>query len=258
MNKIIKYPRTPHIEGSRIQKGDKRETIPISFLKNKYVVIEEKVDGANCAISFEDLDLLLQSRGHYLTGGQREKHFDLFKTFANEYIVGLYDLLRQKYIMYGEWLFAKHTIFYTDLPSYFLEFDIYDKEFGYFLSTNERQRLLKDYPFIKSVPIIKKDKFNLSLTELKSLITKSNFIKDNHIEELEKVTKILKLNFEQVKKETDNSDLMEGLYLKWEEKGEVKGRYKLVRESYLQSVEESNSHWLNRPIIPNQFKNGLN
>ena len=77
-DKIIKYPRTKHIEGSRLQKGDEDlSQIPFKNIKGKYIVIEEKVDGANTAISFnENKELLLQSRGHYLRGGYREKHYD--------------------------------------------------------------------------------------------------------------------------------------------------------------------------------------
>ena len=44
---------------------------------------------------------------------------------------------------------------------------------------------------------------------------------------------------------------MEGLYLKIEENGEVVKRAKFVRASFLQTVEQSGSHWLERPIIPN-------
>ena len=52
---ILKYPRTRHIEGSRLQKGDEDlKQIPFSTIKNKYIVIDEKVDGANCAISFDN------------------------------------------------------------------------------------------------------------------------------------------------------------------------------------------------------------
>ena len=44
--------------------------------------------------------------------------------------------------MYGEWLYAKHTVYYDALPHYFLEFDIYDKEQAIFLSTKKRKELL--------------------------------------------------------------------------------------------------------------------
>ena len=49
---------------------------------------------------------------------------------------------------------------------------------------------------------------------------------------------------------------MEGLYIKLEEDGIVKERFKYVRKSFLQCVFASNSHWQKRPIVPNQLKNG--
>ncbi|MEO0841723.1 MAG: RNA ligase family protein, partial [Cyanobacteria bacterium J06643_5] len=84
MKQIYKYPRTHHIRGSRLQPGDEDlNDIPFAEIKNRYVVVEEKVDGANAAISFSaDGRIQLQSRGHYLTGGPREKHFNLFKQWA--------------------------------------------------------------------------------------------------------------------------------------------------------------------------------
>ena len=84
-NQIFKYPRTKHLEGSRLQKGDEDlSQVPFKDIFGKYIVIEEKVDGANAAISFSDSgELLLQSRGHYLTGGYRERHFNLFKQWAS-------------------------------------------------------------------------------------------------------------------------------------------------------------------------------
>ena len=50
---------------------------------------------------------------------------------------------------------------------------------------------------------------------------------------------------------------MEGLYIKVEEDGVVKGRYKYVRTSFLTSVIQSESHWLARPIVPNQLADGV-
>jgi hypothetical protein len=52
MEQIHKYPRTPHIEGSGLQTGDEDlEVVRFSALAGKQLVIEEKMDGANCGIS---------------------------------------------------------------------------------------------------------------------------------------------------------------------------------------------------------------
>ena len=70
INQILKYPRTRHLEGSREQMGDEDlKCIAFGEIRGKYLVLEEKVDGANCGISFDPLGkMLLQSRGHYLNG----------------------------------------------------------------------------------------------------------------------------------------------------------------------------------------------
>ena len=84
---IIKYPRTQHLEGSRLQKGDEDlSQVPFSKILGKNITVEEKIDGANTAVSFDgDGKLLLQSRGHYLYGGHKERHYNLFKQWANIY-----------------------------------------------------------------------------------------------------------------------------------------------------------------------------
>ncbi len=84
MEQICKYPRTRHLEGSRLQPGDQDlEQVAWPSLADRHLVIEEKVDGANAGISFTaGGELRLQSRGHYLEGGGRERHFALFKTWA--------------------------------------------------------------------------------------------------------------------------------------------------------------------------------
>ena len=81
---IIKYPRTPHIQGSRMQPGDEDlRQRPFSDIAGRNVVLEEKIDGANSAVSFtDDGELHLQSRRHFLTGGYRERHYDLMKQWG--------------------------------------------------------------------------------------------------------------------------------------------------------------------------------
>jgi hypothetical protein len=69
--------------------------------------------------------------------------------------------------------------------------------------------------------------------------------------------KAQRLDAHQVLAETDGEDLAEGLYIKYESEGRVLGRYKFVRASFLQNVMESNSHWLDRPILPNGLEPGV-
>ena len=152
--KILKYPRTRHVEGSRLQLGDKGDDKPIAELRDQFLTVEEKVDGANCGISFHsDGKPRLQSRGHFLAGGYRERHFDLLKTWASVHAPRLFEVLGTRYVMYGEWMYAKHTVFYDQLAHYFLEFDIFDCEAQRFLSTAARRDLLNGHP-VMPVPVV--------------------------------------------------------------------------------------------------------
>ncbi len=254
---LFKYPRTPHIAGSKLQKGDEDlNIIPFEDIRNKFLVIEEKIDGANCGISFdENGNIKLQSRGHFLTGGYRERHFNMFKTWALTYRNQLFSLLGQRYILYGEWLYAKHTVFYDKLPHYFFEFDILDLQKNSFLSTKQRKELLAGFPFIISVPVLK-DGFLNDSVELNSYIRKSLFKSENWMENLRNVCKKENIDYEKILAQTDLSDLSEGLYIKWEEDGIVKGRYKFVRKEFTAQILSNDSHWLDRPIVPNLLENG--
>lgn len=252
MNRIFKYPRTQHIEGSGIQKGDEDlDVVPLREFAGRYLVVEEKMDGANCAVSFdEDGRLQLQSRGHYLTGGEREKQFHLLKTWAHRYMLELGETLTERYVMYGEWLYAKHTVFYTDLPHYFMEFDIFDKTNGTFLSTARRQDFLCRLPFVVSVKVLHAGPIH-SMQALKHLIGPSHFIKQDQQVLLGKLCIERGLDFTRALQETETSGLMEGLYIKVEEGDTVQERYKYVRGGFLQTIVEAESHWLDRPMLPN-------
>lgn len=251
LNEIIKYPRTQHLSGSRLQVGDEDlSQVQFSEIQNKYIVIEEKVDGANTGISFDKSgSLLLQSRGHYLTGGYRERHYDLFKQWAYAHCCELYKILGTRYILYGEWLYAKHTIFYDMLPHYFMEFDIYDKENRVFLSTLARKRMLAG-SHIVSVPVLSEGRFG-NKEQVLRFIGKSLYRSDHVTESLMNQALSLGLNPEQVIKETDTSNLMEGIYIKVETDMRVIHRLKYVRHAFIQSMTDSDTHWIDRPIVPN-------
>ena len=65
------------------------------------------------------------------------------------------------------------------------------------------------------------------------------------------------LDVERARRETDLSDLTEGLYIKVEEGGVVADRLKWVRADFLQIIAANDSHWQSRPIIPNGLAPGV-
>jgi len=257
MEQIYKYPRTHHIQGSRLQPGDEDlNSIPFTAIQNLYVVVEEKVDGANAAISFGvDGQLKLQSRGHYLTGGAREKHFNLFKQWAYSHAVSFWEVLGSRYILFGEWMYAKHTVFYDALPHYFLEYDVLDLETHQFLSTKARLQLLSGLPLV-SVPILFTGKLQ-SYKQLMGFIGKSHYQTAQHLDNFKLACQEKGLDIERSLQQTDQSQLMEGLYIKVESGDIVNARYKYVRATFLTTILQSDGHWLNRPIIPNILSPGI-
>lgn len=254
---IRKYPRTPHLEGSRLQPGDEDlSQVPFSAIAGRHLVVEEKIDGANSGISFdENGNLLLQSRGHYLTGGYRERHYNLMKQWAAIQKDALYAVLGSRYIMYGEWMYAKHTVWYDALPHYFMEFDIYDRETDIYLDTPSRRKLTEKLP-IASVPVLAEGRFT-DKEKLLSYLGDSCYKTNDHIAHLRQAAQDAGVDVERTLRETDPSPTMEGLYIKLEENGQVAERVKFVRASFHQCVDQSGSHWLDRPIVPNGLRCGI-
>jgi len=255
---LQKYPRTQHIEGSGLQKGDDAaERVPFFDIAGKPLVIEEKLDGANVGISFdENANLRLQCRGHYLTGGPGEAQFALFKTWASAYQTALWDAIDTRYILYAEWLYAKHTVFYDALPHYLMEFDLFDRETGTFLSTERRREILAPTPVV-SVPVVYTGTVR-RLKDLTSLIRPSLYKTTHWRQSLTDAIEETGIDPSRFgAKETDDSDLSEGLYIKWEEDGIVRGRYKWVREAFIQTILDSETHWRDRPLIVNRLQNDV-
>jgi hypothetical protein len=257
MPDLLKYPRTRHLEGSRLQPGDEDlSAVSIAELRGAFAVIEEKLDGANAAFSFDERgQIWLQSRGHFLSGGWRERHFNLFKQWANAHAAALFERLADRYVVYGEWLYAKHTLFYDALPHYFLEFDVYDREAKRFLSTAKRRELLSGTSIL-SVPVLHQGPIT-TRDALLSLLGPSRFQSAGWRRTLEAAAQECGVPVERAWKETDSSGQMEGLYVKVETADETIGRYKWVRAGFLTAVLDSESHWQSRIIVPNQLAPGI-
>ncbi|MFG6369066.1 MAG: RNA ligase family protein [Lachnospiraceae bacterium] len=258
MEQIFKYPRTRHLEGSKQQLGDgDLDFVKLNNVKGNYFVLEEKVDGANCGISFgTDGKMYLQSRGHFLNGGYGERQFDLFKLWAGCFETQLHHLLEDRYVMYGEWLYAKHTVFYNQLPHYFMEFDIFDKKEQRFYSTRKRREFLNQAPFICSVRVLTEGTFK-TVHAIEKWIGPSLFISDKQKQNFLIQCQKSGIDSALAIRQTDLTGIMEGIYIKVEDGDYVTDRLKFVRGTFLNTILDSESHWSNRPIITNCLADGV-
>lgn len=219
---FFKFPSTPHLatlEGVEVR-DDKvlLEAERYDFLQYN-LVVEEKVDGANLGISFDsECSIYLQNRGSYihLPGSGQWKALE---QWLNIKIDILFEVLTDRYILFGEWCFAQHSVFYNSLPDWFLAFDLYDKQVCKFLSTKRRDEELRKMKIAKVPPL---GNGYFSFSDLHQLLSQSKI--------------------------SDQSS--EGLYLRIDQGDWLMRRAKLVRSSFIQSVEE---HWSRSAIKPNQL-----
>ena len=129
----------------------------------------------------------------------------------------LFDTLIDRYILFGEWCYARHSVCYSRLPDWFLGFDIYDKRSARFLSVACRDTLCSNMG-IAQVPIVARGRF--AFDELVSLMATSALA----------------------------DKPAEGIYLRSDSGKWLVQRAKVVRPEFLQSLD---THWSRRAIEPN-------
>ncbi len=244
----MKLPRTLHIEGSRLAPGkNDPDAIPFSKLQGQFLVIEEKVDGSGVSIALDNsLNLEIDHRGSPASG----KEYWQLHEWAENHWEDLVLLLGERYVLFGEWMKNKHSIFYDNLPNYFLESDVYDKERKIWLSTSARNSLLSKSRFIKRVPVLATIKPS-SLSQITGLVGASNYQTPDWKKALQSKCNMLGMDYVRTLSETDDSGLMEGLYIKQEDDFQVLNRYKYVRYEFLQSILNSGTHLMDRIPISN-------
>jgi ATP-dependent RNA circularization protein (DNA/RNA ligase family) len=220
---FFKFPTTPHLAilGDVDIRGDKviSESDRDEFLQHD-LVVEEKLDGANLGISFDsDGNIRAQNRGAYLhlPGSGQWKKLEGWLSLRTDV---LFESLTDRYILFGEWCYARHSVFYNRLPDWFLGFDIYDRQSGRFLSSERRDAFFKKIRIVK-VPMIARGHFNL--LELKNLMLQSKF----------------------------SDKPAEGLYLRLDHGEWLAQRAKLVRPAFIQAVKQ---HWSRSAIRPNRLR----
>lgn len=220
---FFKFPSTPHlallddveVRGDKVMPESERN----DFLRHE-LVVEEKLDGANLGISFDTGgNIRVQNRGAYLhlpSTGQWKKLAEWLTPRTD----ALFEQLTDRYILFGEWCYAQHSVVYDQLPDWFLGFDIYDKSTARFFSCNRRDETFKAIG-ICQVPQI--DRGYFTLAEVSELLSQSQL--------------------------SDKS--AEGLYLRFDQGDWLVQRAKLVRPAFIQSVEQ---HWSRSGIKANRLE----
>lgn len=138
---FFRYPHTPHLVwlGDGAPRDDKvLSPAEADALLARPVFVEEKLDGANLGISImPDGRLRAQNRGQYLHMPYAGQFARLREWLSRneERVVGA---LTPELIVFGEWVAARHSLDYTELPDWWLVFDVYDRQAQRFWSTQRR------------------------------------------------------------------------------------------------------------------------
>ena len=220
---FFKFPSTCHlatlpgvdIRSDKVLSKSERDEFVLHEL-----IIEEKIDGANLGISFDaNGNIRAQNRGMYmplLGSGQWKKIGDWLAPRTD----ALFEHISDHFILFGEWCYAQHSVFYDRLPDWFLGFDIYDKQAGQFLSSTRRDALLREM-HIAAAPVVARGHF--AYAEIPAFLSTSKF----------------------------GDQPAEGLYLRFDRGDWLAQRAKLIRPEFIRSVEQ---HWSRTAIKPNRLR----
>lgn len=223
---LLKFPRTPHLIDLGAATEDDLVQAPeiadgISLVPGSTVIsITEKIDGANLGISLSPSTraLVVQNRSHYVhSDSHRQFHgLDAFLARHREALHAILDrdpLFPGRFVLYGEWLAATHSIAYTRLRCIFYAFDLFDRETRQFWGRSRLEKLLDVCgAAIPLVPAMYTGSRLPSRAELVEMVQRPSELYDGRVE---------------------------GVYIKWERDGQVKERSKVVRGDFL----AGNEHW---------------
>ncbi|MBQ2184634.1 MAG: RNA ligase family protein [Lachnospiraceae bacterium] len=147
-----KYPRTYHFPFSPGRGSDDKVLDDFErYFANKEVVITEKMDGENTTIYRDMCHARSIDSLHHL-----------YHSWLLQYAQSFQYLLGQNERVCGEYLYARHSIEYTNLPTYFLVFSIWNR--ANCLSWDETEKRCKELG-LQTVPVLYKGCYNQEKVE---------------------------------------------------------------------------------------------
>lgn len=209
-----KYSKTYHLKSGNRKTLTKDEA---NLLLSGTVILEEKMDGANTGIIRHKDGFHLQKRGS-LVGRSEHPQFQRFHAWARDNFEKIYKIPKG-WTVYGEWLYAVHTVYYDSLPDYFLVFDIWNGE--RFLNLIERIEACAE--------------FGMEFAPIRGA---GSFTADEIIAS--------------VPKESQYGDWCEGLVVKRYTKDKYY-RAKVVKPEFQKIMYESD-HWINKAMKVNSVR----
>ena len=233
---FVKYPRTPHLFGSKGTDDDKHlgDAESTRFLADDSLIVEEKIDGTNVGIHFSAAgELVLQCRGHLITEGMHPQ-YDLFKQWA-AVKCDVWRAAGRPLHLVRRMALRPALGLLPPVAALLLRVRHLRQAARAFLDLERRLALLAGAG-IPTVPVVHTGP--LRRERLESLIGPSRF--DSRFED----------------PTTGRSDnRMEGLYLRTEAGGVVTGRAKFVRPEFVEKVKQS-THWQHQAMTPNLLADG--
>ncbi len=220
---LIKFPRTRHLAnlGAMARDDLLMSKNDIESMLSGIVTVEEKIDGANLGFRLSsDGKIMAQNRSHFVSSSYHPQFKKLDQWIETNKFDLNHILSQGNYIIYGEWLYSKHSINYTDLPDYFIMFDLYDVDSNSFFSRDYIEEMLKDTN-ITLVPLIFKGK--ITMDKLKTLVHNKSQFYDGFVE---------------------------GVYIRSFEGNKLKHRGKIVRSDFICGDE----HWTKGKQILNTIR----
>lgn len=117
MNPKFKYPKTLHLPWSPGLQNDDRVVESIAPWVGKKIVVTEKLDGENTTMGPDYIHARsLDSKHHPSRNWVKALHATILADIPEGWRIC------------GENMYAKHSIYYDQLPSYFLVFSIWDSQ----------------------------------------------------------------------------------------------------------------------------------
>jgi atypical dual specificity phosphatase len=222
---LLKFPRTPHLLNLGAATPD--DLVAHGDIAGP-ACVEEKLDGANMGLSLSwEGRVVAQNRSHWVSSASAPQFraldgFLAAHDAALRRILGRDALFPERYILYGEWMAARHSVHYDALPALFVAFDLYDRAAGAFASRDILERTLRGSG-IAGVPLLRR------------LGDGERLARDDVLRMLQETSAY-------------GAQRREGVYVRFEGGGRTTGRGKVVRGDFI----AGDTHWGRGPLVLNR------